>query len=527
MELFDVILVGAGSAGCVLAGRLSEERSCRVLLLEAGGPDRRQEIHIPAAFCKLFRTDCDWAYETEPEPNLSGRRLFWPRGKVLGGCSSINAMIWIHGHRSDYDGWERLGNAGWSYREVLPYFRRAEDNSRGASDYHGTGGPMPVGELLCPNPLSRRFLDACFEVGITANADFNGAEQEGAGFYQVSQRAGRRASAAVAYLRPALFRPNLTVRTEAHVQRVILESGRAVGVEYRHAGRSMIARGGEVILCGGAINSPQMLVLSGVGPEAHLHDKGVPVAVDLPGVGENLQDHLLAGVSCACSGRTLDSAPNLFDTLRYLFGRRGRLTSNIGEAGAFVRTSPELSAPDVQLIFAPAYFVQHGFVRPKGGGYSVGVVVLRPKSRGRIRLKSNDPLAPPCIEPNYLDQPDDLDVQLAGLKLARRITRASAFAPVRRSEYLPGDDVSDDGLIRYLRDYCETLYHPVGTCRMGRDPLAVVDHQLRVHGVAGLRVVDASVMPTIPGGNTNAPTIMIAEKASDLILGRSPPEKKS
>jgi choline dehydrogenase len=521
VETFDFILVGAGSAGCVLARRLSEERSCRVLLLEAGGPDRRREIHVPAAFSRLFKGPCDWAYETEPEPNLAGRRLFWPRGKVLGGCSSINAMMWVRGHPSDYDGWERLGNPGWSYRDVLPYFLRAEDNGRGAGPFRGAGGPMPVNDLCRPDPLSRRFLEACAEAGIEANDDFNGPRQEGAGLYQVTQRNGARASAAAAYLRPALSRPNLVVRTSAHVRRIDVESGRAVGVECLHEGKSAVARAGEVILCGGAVNSPQLLMLSGIGPAAHLEAVGIRPVVDLPGVGENLQDHLMTGVCCACSARTLDGV-GLLDLLRHLLGLGGRLTSNVGEAGAFVRTSPDLAAPDVQLIFAPAYYVRHGFENPKGAGYSVGAIVLRPRSRGRLRLRSADPLAPPRIEANYLAELEDLAAQLAGLRLARRLCQAKALAPVRLREHLPGEGVrDDDGLERYLREHSETLYHPVGTCRMGGDRLAVVDAELRVHGVGGLRVVDASIMPAIPGGNTNAPTIMIAEKAADLIRGRA------
>jgi choline dehydrogenase len=528
METFDVVVIGAGSAGCALAARLSEERSCRVLLLEAGGRDRHWNIQVPAAFSWLFRSSCDWNYETEPEPHLNARRLYWPRGKVLGGSSSINAMIYIRGHPSDYDEWERLGNRGWSFADVLPYFKRAEDNTRGAGAYHGAGGPLRVSDLLCPNALSRLFLEACQEVGLSLNDDFNGAVQDGAGFYQVTQRRGQRASAAQAYLAPARSRRNLTVVTGAHVRRVEIGGARAVGVDYRHGARAAGARAGEVVLCGGAVNSPQLLLLSGVGPARHLEEHRVPVVLDLPGVGENLQDYPMAGVCCACSDRrTLDSAPSCGDVIQYLFRRTGRLTSNVGEAGAFVRTSEALPTPDVQLHFAPAFYVQHGFVRPKGAGFSIATTVLRPRSRGHIRLRSPHFNDAPLIRANYYAEPADLATQLAGLKLVRRIAHANAFAKVRLREHLPGDDARDDAaLTRHLRDQTETLYHPVGTCKMGRDPLAVVDERLHVHGVQGLRVVDASVMPTLIGGNTNAPTIMIAEKAADLILGRSPPVEK-
>jgi choline dehydrogenase len=515
MDLYDVIVVGAGSAGSVLAARLSEERSCRVLLLEAGGRDRRPEIHVPAAFSWLFKSSCDWAFETDPEPNLAGRRLYWPRGKVLGGSSSINAMIWIRGHRQDYDHWAQLGNPGWSFDDVLPFFKRAE-------------AQLPINHLISPNPFSHIFIQACTEVGIQTNSDFNGEVQEGAGFYRVTQRGGWRASAAVAYLRPALTRSNLRLHTHAQACHLVCEAGRAVGVAYLHQGRSVQARCKEIVLCGGAINSPQLLLLSGVGPAHHLEEMGIPVVVDLPGVGGNLQDHLISGVTCACSDRrTLDNVPGLIDVIHFLFRRRGRLTSNVAEAGAFVRMTPEKTIPDVQFHFAPVYYVQHGFVRPKGAGYSIGATVLRPKSRGQIRLRSRDPLAPPSIQPNYLSDPDDRSTQLAGLKLARRIAHASAFSKVRIGEQLPGAEVcEDEGLERYLRQQSETLYHPVGTCKMGRDALAVVDAELRVHGIQGLRVVDASIMPTLVGGNTNAATIVIAEKASDFILGRSPQEEK-
>jgi choline dehydrogenase len=522
---FDTIVVGGGSAGCVLAARLSEDRAHRVLLLEAGGPDRHPHIHVPAAFWKLFKGPSDWGYLTEEQPHLGGRRLYWPRGKVLGGSSSLNAMIYIRGHRSDYDGWRDRGNPGWGYADVLPYFKRAENQERGASAYHGVGGPLEVADLRCPTSLSRAFLEACSEAGIPHNEDFNGADQEGAGFYQVTQKGGKRCSAATAYLLPARGRPNLTVVTGGLVTRILFEGTRAVGVEYVHGGVVARARAGEVILCGGAVSSPQLLLLSGVGPPAHLKEHDISVVVDLPGVGQNLQDHPLSGVCHACTRPcTLDRAESLLNILKFVFLRRGPLTSNLAEAGAFVRSDPGLAAPDLQLHFVPAYYVEHGFVRPAGHGFSVGVCILRPQSRGSIGLRSPDPTVHPAIQPRYFERAADLRLQALGVRLARRICQSAAFAPYRGEEYLPGAGVQgEEEIIAYLRRRVETLYHPVGTCKMGTDPLAVVDPQLRVHGTSGLRVADASVMPTLIGGNTNAPTLMVAEKAADLIRGTARP----
>jgi choline dehydrogenase len=519
--MYDYVIVGAGSAGCVLANRLSADPAVSVLLLEAGGPDTRMEIAVPAAFPTLFRTDCDWAYETVAQPRLGGRRLYWPRGKVLGGSSSINAMIYIRGHRVDYDGWAGLGNKGWSYADVLPYFKRAENQERGADDYHGVGGPLHVADLRHVNPVSRAFVDACAELGLPRNPDFNGAEQAGAGFYQVTQARGARCSAAAAYVRPVARRRNLVVRTGVHVTRLRVAGGRVTGVEcVRERVRDVVGAGREVLLCAGAVGSPQILLLSGIGPGAHLRELGIGVVRDLPGVGQNLQDHLAVGAVFACTRPVtlMRARSSRVELLRYLLGRRGMLTSNIAEAGGFTGTQPGLSAPDLQLHFAPAYFIDHGFGNPEGHGFTIAPTLIRPRSRGAITLASRDPFEPPRIEPNCLADAADLRVLVEGVRLARRIARATPLARFCGEEVSPGGD--DGGtLAAGIARRTETLYHPAGTCRMGADPMAVVDAGLQVHGLSGLRVVDASVMPVIVGGNTNAPTIMIAERAADLIRG--------
>jgi choline dehydrogenase len=528
--MFDYIVVGGGSAGCAVAARLSEESSVRVLLLEAGGADRHPFIHVPAAFSRLFKTAVDWQLSTEPQEHLKQRRLYWPRGKVLGGSSSINAMIYVRGHRHDYDDWQALGNDSWSFADVLPYFKKCENHERGASEYHGVGGPLNVAELTAPNPLSRAFLEACAQVGLSLNDDFNGPHQEGVGFNPVNQKAGRRVSAAGAYLRPARGRGNLTVVTGAHATRVLMEGNRAVGVEYVRRGRLQQARtGGEVVLCGGAVHSPHLLLLSGIGPKNDLELLNIPVAVDLPGVGRNLQDHVIHGVSYACTKPVaLDRAATVWNLLRAWFWGKGPLTSNIAEAGGFVRSEAELERPDLQLYFAPVSFIEHGFVRPPGYGFSLGVCLLRPRSRGEITLRSRDPLQPPCVQPRYLEDAADVTPLIEGLRLARRIVRASAFDPFRGTERLPGSHViAEEELVADLRARLETLYHPAGTCKMGKDGLAVVNPRLQVHGTRGLRVVDASIMPTLIGGNTNAPVLMIAEKAVDLMLERSPPRRET
>jgi choline dehydrogenase len=519
-QAYDYIIVGAGSAGCVLAARLTENSPARVLLLEAGGPDSAWQIHMPAAFSKLFKTAVDWNYSTEPEPHLNNRKLYWPRGKVLGGSSSINAMIYIRGNATDYDCWKDLGNPGWGFADVLPYFRKSENRERGACAFHGAGGPMNVADLALVNPLTRAFIAGAQELGIPANADFNGARQEGVGTYEVTQKNRKRHSAADAYLRPALARPNLTVVSAAHATRIQIEKGRATGVAYLHNGIAAEAGAtSEVILCGGTVNSPQLLMLSGVGPAAQLARMNIPVAQDIPGVGENLQDHPMVSVGYLCTKPvSLDGAETLANLLRYIFMKRGPLTSNVAEAGLFTRTRAHANVPDLQLLFGPAYYRGHGLVRRKENCFGFGPTLVTPESRGSITLRSANPLDAPAIRANYLSTDADMRTMIEGVRLSRSIAHTRAFDPYRGEEIHPGANAtSDEDIAEFLRNEAETLYHPVGTCKMGNDPLAVVDERLRVRGIECLRVADASVMPTIPAGNTNAPTIMIAEKAADMI----------
>jgi choline dehydrogenase len=524
--MYDYIIVGAGSAGCVLANRLSEDPGVKVLLLEAGGRDTRKEIHMPVAFSKLFKGPCDWAYYTEPEAQLGNRNLYWPRGKVLGGSSSMNAMIYIRGQRQDYDGWRDQGNPGWGYADVLPYFKKSEDQQRGASEYHGVGGPLHVSNQRSPNPLSEVFVEAAEQSGFKRTPDFNGDSQEGFGLYQVTQWQGQRHSAAAAFLRPAMRRPNLTVRTDVQAFDILFEGRRAALVSFQHGNGSTQERAErEIILCAGAIGSPHLLMLAGIGPADHLRALDVPVFCDLPGVGANLQDHPAVAVACECSQPiSLASAESLSNLVRYMTVKKGPLTSNVGEGGGFIKTKAGLPAPDMQYHFAPGFFVEHGFRQIKDHAYTLGPTLLHPFSRGSISLRSSNPLDAPLIRANYFDDPRDRETMLEGLKTARTILAAKAFAKYHKRELVPGPEAKDDVALRaHMVKFGETLYHPCGTCKMGmsNDRGAVVDSELRVHGVEGLRVVDASVMPTVPGGNTNAPTIMIAEKAADLIKGTS------
>ena len=520
---FDYIIVGAGSAGCVLAARLTEDADVRVLLLEAGGPADNPNIAVPAAGPALWRTAVDWNFTTAPQKHLRERALFWPRGKVLGGSSSINAMIYIRGNRADYDEWRDLGNAGWGYDDVLGHFKRAEDNARGADEFHGAGGPLRVEDPRWVSGLGRAFVAAGEAVGIPANGDFNGARQEGVGVYQVTQRRGERWSTFKAYLEPAMARPNLTVITHALTHRVVVESGRATGVVYAHRGAvETVHAAREVLLCGGAVASPQLLQLSGVGPADHLRELGITVAADLPGVGENLQDHLVADWSHRCGGGSLFEADRSRGNLvAYLARRRGPLTSVVAEVGGFVRTLDDLDAPDIQFHFLPALVDELGAKPVDGHGWTMWPTLLKPRSRGTVRLRSTDPRWAPAIDPHYLEAPEDVDTLVRGLELSREIAAQAPMASHRGERFHPAAG-QDEDLAEYVRANCQTLFHPVGTCRMGVDDLAVVDTELRVHGVEGLRVVDASVMPTVPRGNTNAPTIMVAEKAADLIRARTP-----
>jgi choline dehydrogenase len=528
--MYDYIIIGAGSAGCVLANRLSEDPQTSVLLLEAGGPDKQREIHIPAAFSKLFRTPLDWEYYTEAELRMANRKMYWPRGKMLGGSSSINAMIYIRGHRHDYDSWRDAGNEGWGYADVLPYFKKAENQERGPSEYHGVDGPLNVCDRRYTNPLSYTFVEAGKELGIPENPDFNGAQNEGVGIYQTTQKNGERWSTVNAYLKPALSRPNLTVRTETMVARVVIEQGRATGVTYLKDGKLETERANrEVLVCGGAINSPQILMLSGIGPADHLKSVGIEVVADLPGVGENLQDHLVAGaVYNSTRPISLNDAENLKNLLNYLLFKKGPFTSTIAEAGGFVKTQPDLPAPDIQYHFAPVFYKEHGAVQVPGHGFTIGPTLLHPRSRGRILLRSSDPTAHALIHANYLSEEEDAQTLLAGLKLAHELAHTKAFAPYLGEEIEPRTwKRSDQEMIEAIRQSAETIYHPAGTCKMGTDAMAVVDPELRVRGIEGLRVVDASIMPTVVGGNTNAPTIMIAEKAADLIKNPSTAKKQA
>ncbi|WP_371784092.1 GMC family oxidoreductase [Streptosporangium subroseum] len=510
---YDYVIVGAGSAGCVLANRLSADPGVTVALIEAGGSDDKIEVRMPAGFGKLFKTDLDWNFTTAKQAEMFGRELYWPRGRMLGGSSSMNAQMWVRGHRADYDGW---GVPGWSYDEVLPYFRRIE--RRVGSNHggvYGTRGPIHIEELRTPNPATAAFLQACEELGITRLAELNGPSNEGCSQTPVTQNRGRRWSSADAYLRPAAKRPNLTVLTSSHVHGILVADGRAIGVKYGD-GTVVWARR-EVVLSAGAIGSPHLLMLSGIGAADELRAGGVEPVHELPQVGKNLQDHLASGIFLHCPKPiTLAGAESVGNLLRFLVGRRGMLTSNVGEAVAFIRTSPDEPAPDIELIFAPGPFINHGLTPPPGHGLTIAVILLQPESRGRVSLDGGEVV----IDPGYLTAEADLRRLVAGLKRAGELFETAALGPLAGPPMDPYWGArTDEELARWIRERSETLYHPVGTCRMGQDADSVVDPDLKVRGIDALRIVDASVMPVINRGHTHAPTVMIAEKAADLITG--------
>jgi len=523
LTTFDYIIIGAGSAGCVLANRLSANPKNRVLLVEAGSKDWNPMIHMPAGLSRLASLQSlNWGYYTQPEPELNNRRLYWPRGKVLGGSSSINAMCYCRGHRKDYDHWQELGNPGWSYDDVLPYFLKSEHNHSLDNDYHSDEGPLSVSDLSYVNPLSNVFIDAAEQAGFDRTNDFNGPRQRGFGLYQVTQKDNKRHSAAQAYLSPVMGRDNLTVITKSLAEKVLFDGQRASGLQIRHKKTSkQFHATREIIISGGAINSPQLLMLSGIGNSSHLREHNITVVQDLPGVGQNLQDHLdVCLVQGSRQSITYDTINELMTGLKYYLFNKGPGTSNIAEAGGFWQSPlAKDDRPDLQFHFVPAILDDHGRNRIKGSGYTLHMCMLRPNSRGQINLADNKADSPPLIQANYLSADGDLETMLAGFDIQRKIFAQIAFDDYRDKEIFPGDAVqSQADITEFIRQKAETIYHPIGTCKMGSDDMAVVDNHLKVHGVEGLRVVDASVMPTLISGNTNAPTMMMAEKISDHIL---------
>jgi choline dehydrogenase len=527
-QTYDYIIAGAGSAGCVLANRLSADASKRVLLLEAGGRDWYPWIHVPVGYFKtLHNPRTDWSYKTEPDPGLNGRSIDWPRGKTLGGSSSINGLLYIRGQREDFDHWRQLGNTGWSYEDVLPYFIRSEDQQNGADEHHGKGGGLAVQNMRAKRRICEALIEAAGELGVPRNKDFNGAQQEGAGYFQQTARNGLRCSTAVAFLKPVKSRTNLDIVTHALVERVAFDGRRAIGIDAEVKGTRRNFRlkpGGEVILAAGAIGSPQILQLSGIGPGALLQGLGIDVVHELAGVGHDLQDHLQIRAVYEVNVPTLNEEINSFLRrmmigVQYLLTRGGPMSMGASQVCIFARSNPDVDTPDIQYHFQPLSGDKPGIEMHPFPGVTLSVCQLRPESRGRIEIKSPDPRAYPAIHPNYLSTQRDCQTAIDSLKFTRLLVETKALKPFIVREHRPGPHLTtDEELLDSARNIAQTIYHPTSTCRMGADPKAVVDARLRVHGIKGLRVVDASIMPTITSGNTNAPTIMIAEKASDMII---------
>lgn len=523
-QRFDYIVVGAGAAGCVVANRLSEDPTTKVLLLEAGGRDWSPLIHLPVGFTKLTSPGVNWGFETVPQPELNNRRMWYPQGRTLGGSTSINAMIYIRGHALDYQRWRELGAKGWGYDDVLPFFRRAEHNERLADEFHGADGPMNVTEQVQHNELTKAFVRAAQQTGLAFNHDFNGASQDGVGYYDVTQRNVRRESASTAYLKPARRRANLTVVTHAQATKILVENGKAVGLRYLRKKQPVTAFAErEIVLSGGAINSPRLLLLSGIGPAGDLRDLGIDVVHHLPGVGKNLQDHMdvyLTAETTPVSYNESDRPDRMLGYgLQYLLTKTGPVTACVCEAGAFVRSNDDVPSPDIQIHCLPAFVIDHGRQRVKGHGLTINTCNLRPRSIGEVRLRSADPAVPPDINPNYLTDPYDWKISMEGFRWGRKILQAPSFMPYIKREHMPGSQLKSDEEIKdYIRQWAKTDYHPVGSCKMGDDSMAVVDTDLRLHGLDGLRVIDASIMPTLISGNTQATSIMIGEKGAHHVL---------